>query len=377
MTTPVAIDADLLDELDDVERAAVQSSDPTEAAAAILGVVDTIPPFSSLVRERSRWLSVARQLIVTGVDPGRGLDVRLLAAIAQTAFAARETAPALTASEQALAAAVEIGDVALQLSVMARRLPHLLNDEASAADAEMKRIHDLVAKYGEANVPVGVLAEVMLATAAWLGAHGRYDEQRRALVKLARLALPQDDRLSFIAYATHCALAQLWLRTRQRMHAVQTLIEAARLAAEMDAQAELANLQAVLAAYAVRIGDYDAALAHAESALNASRASTAQHGQPDPWLGMPYDVATEQDCGGIIQVLAEAAVTTLDRGDRTAFLVLATALVAFYMLDDRAPEALDTLNEAIEVTEQGGDERGVEMLRGVSEGLLRYMGMLS
>ncbi len=344
--TPLAaVPEELLAELDDQTRAAVCAADPDTAAAAILDVVDTLPPLTSLVRERSQWLAAARSVILAGVDPALGLDVRLLAAIAQTAFAARETAPAMTASEQALAAAAEIGNIELEISVRARRLPHMAALGGGEADTEIVALGALVERSG-AGLDVGVRADVALAQAAWLGARGRFDELRQTLVGLARLPLPQDDRLAFIAYATHCALAQLSLRTRQRMQAVKALIEAARLAAELDAHAELANLQAVLAAYAVRIGDYDAARAHASSSLDAARNATAQHAQPDPWLGMPFDVSLEQDCAGIIHVLAEAAVVALDRGDRTAFLVLATALVAFYMLGHRGRLGLDALKEA-------------------------------
>ena len=97
----------------------------------------------------------------------------------------------------------------------------------------------------------------------------------------------------------------------------------------------------------------------------------------DDHITKPIDVAAESDCRGIIRVLAEAAVAAIDGGDRVGFLVLVTSLVAFYLLDDRAPEALDALTESIETAAQFDDERGSAMLRGISEALLRHMGMLA
>jgi len=367
---------DLLEDLDDETVAGVCSDDAATAAATMLAVAESVPPFSSQVQERSRWLAYARQLIAGHSLDTPGLDVQLLALIAQTALAARETTPALTASDQALAAAVDMGDVALEAAIRARRLPHLAMLGLPQAEQDAARNDAIVQSFGS-DLPHSLLAEINLGRVAWCGTQGQLDELRKSLAGLARLQLPADDRLTFIAYATQCALAQLSLRSRQRVQAVRAMIEAARLADEMQAYAELANLQAGLAAFAVRIGDFDAALAHADSSLLAASRATNTSAQPDPWLGLPLDVSIEDECGGVIRVLAEGAVAALDRGDRLAFLVLVTALVAFYIQADRAPEALDALREAIEAAETSGDDRGADMLRGVTERLLRYMGMLS
>lgn len=377
MTEPsplIEVPAELLEQLDEPTAAAVQSADANEAVVALLALAESLPPFSSLVRERSQWLALARELIAGHTDPEARHDVPLLAAIAQTAFAAHETTPALTASEQALAAAIDTGNEALELAIRAQRLPHLAMLGLPDAASDATRIDALLAS---SDLPPWPRTQSALALVAVAGVDEDYDAQRRGLASLARLPLPQDERLTFVAYATQCALAQMSLRQRQRLQCVKSLIEAARLAAEMQASAELANLQAILAAFAVRTNDFDAALAHAESSLNAARSASVHGGQPDPWLGLPLDVSGEQTCGGIIRVLAEAAVTALDRGDRVGFLVLVTSLVAFYILDDRAPEALDALTESIETAEQFEDGRGATMLRGVSEALLRHMGMLS
>lgn len=372
----LTIPPSLLDELDADAQQRVQSDDPETAARAVLAIVDEFPPFSSLVRERSQWLALARQIIVKHVDPDLRLDVPLLSAIAQTAFAARETTPALTASEQALAAAIDLRDLPLEASIRARRLPHLSLLGLRDATTDMERLEQLERELG-AQLSAGIRVEIGLGRVAWTAAQGDFDGQRRALAGLARLPLPQDERLTFVAYATQCSLAQLSLRSRERLAAVKALMEAARLAAEMQAHAELANLQAILAAFAVRTGDFDSALAHAESSLSAAQQMTSGSGQPDPWLGLPVDVSTESECSGAIRVLAEAAVTALDRTDRIGFLVLVTSLVAFYLLDDRAPEALDALTESIETAEQFDEPRGAAMLRSVSESLLRRLGMLS
>jgi hypothetical protein len=375
-TSPlITIPAGLLGQLDEHAQADVCSADPHVAAVALLELAEELPPFSSLVSERSKWLALARELIAGHVDPTLRLEVPLLSAIAQTAFAAREMTPALTASEQALVAASELDDVCLEASIRARRLPHLSMLGLPDSNRDAARLREITeSRVGE--LTGWVRAEIALAEVAMHGLSGDLDRQRRGLASLARLPLPQDERLTFVAYATHCSLAQLSLRERSRMQCVKALIEAARLASEMHAYAELANLQAILAAFAVRTGDFDSALAHAGSSLDAARLATSNVGQPDPWLGFPIDVSTESECSGVIRVLAEAAVSALDRGDRIGFLVLVTGLVAFYLLDDRAPEALDALNESIETAEQFDEERGTMMLHGVSESLLRHMGML-
>ena len=105
--------------------------------------------------------------------------------------------------------------------------------------------------------------------------------------------------------------------------------------------------------------------------------ATLAHAQTNPWLGLPLDVAAETDFAGAIRSLAESVVQSLDRNDRHAFLVAVCALVAFYLVADRAPEALDALKESIEAAQEMSDSAGESLLRSVSESLLRFMDVLS
>ena len=360
------------------QRAALRSDDSLLAAQTLFEIIEGIPPLSSQVKPRSRWLAVLSGLLAdSSVEWPLGHEVRLLAAVAQTAFAARETTSALTASEQAIGRAIELGDHGLEALVRARRLAWLCLIDPGEAAAEAQALDTVWQRTPEAHRSNDLLAEVHLGWTAWYGAQREYNAMRKAMASLGRLQLPQDGRIHYVAFATQCALAQLALRTRMRVQAAQSMIDAARIAADFEADAALANLQAALAAFAVRAGDFDAAISHASSALDAAQACQATKLQLDPWFGMPFDIAPEQDLAGIIRHLAEAALTAQEAGDRTGFLVSATGMVSFYLLADRAPEALDAMNEAIEAVQEMNDEHASKMLRGVAEGLLRYMGMLA
>lgn len=369
---------EMLETITQDQQAALMSGDALRAAQTLFEIIDGTPPLSSQVKLRSRWLAVLNGLLARpDVDWPLGHEVRLLAAVALTAFAAREVTSAMTASEQAVGRAIELGDSALEALVRARRLAWLSGTDPGEAAAEAAALSAVWQRLSEAQRSADLMAEVQLGLTAWYGAQRDFVATRKAMASLGRLQLPTDDRVHFVAFATQCALAQLALRTRQRVQAARSMIDAARIAAEFEADAELANLQAALAAFAVRAGDFDSAIAHATSALDAAQSSQAKKTHLDPWFGMPFDIAPERDVAGIIRHLAEAALTAQEAGDRTGFLVSATGMVAFYLLADRAPEALDAMNEAIEAVQEMNDEHASKMLRGVAESLLRYMGMLA
>lgn len=366
----------LLQALEDDDRAAVQQADDVAAALAMLDVVEGLPPFSSRVLLRSAWLKEVRHLAVRlGESCPDELEVRMLAAIARTAFAARETTAGLAASEHALGRAIETGDSAAQVGIVAGRLPFL----AMSSPVEAARDARLLETAGRQNPEAPPLlrdAEVVLAQIAWSGATGDGQRVRKGLAALGRLALPRDEALVFVAYASQAALAQLYLRARQRGQAALALIEAARLANDQHAYAELANLQAVVAGIAMMAGDFQSAVAHARSAVEAAAQSTCQHAQPDPWLGFPIDICLTDSPGGAVQALAESVLSAQDLGDAAGFEIAATAMAAFYLADDRALEALDALTEAAEVARSLGDGTVASAIRGVAEALLAHLGIL-
>ena len=186
--------------------------------------------------------------------------------------------------------------------------------------------------------------------------------------------MPEDDRLSFCAFATTLAVAQLHLRGQQRAQAATALIHAANLADAHGAVSELANVQACVAALAIQAGDFHAAVAHARSAV--STAGACRHTQPDPWLGLPIDICQARSPGQAVQQLAESVLRAQDVGDATGFMVAATAMAAFYLADQRAMEALDGLNEAAEVAKSLSDPSVAPAIRQIAESLLRHLGIL-
>lgn len=367
----------LLAELDDAQCLAVADEDEAFAATAMLDIVDSLAPFSSEVQVRSAWLSQVRSLLVILGDrcPDR-LGVRMLAAISRTAFAARETTAGLAAGEHALKRAIETGDVAAQVSIRAGRLPFLAISSPVEAAREARLLDAATCQLQADGPPTFRDAEVLLAYLAWHGAAGALDAMRRELAALGRLRLPHDDALHFVAYASQASLAQFYLRSRQLAQAALALIEAARLADQQGAHAELANLQVVIAAIAMQAGDFPAAVAHAQSAVEAAAATPVQHAQPDPWLGFPIDICIIDSCAGAVQVLAESVLHAQDIGDATGFLIAASAMGAFYLADDRALEALDALTEAAEVAKSLDDGEVALVLRAQAEALLSHLGIL-
>ncbi len=367
----------MLATLDDAARAAVLNPSPARSAIALLDVAEGIPPFSSKVATRSRWLAYAGAQLGAAADVPDGLDVRLLAEIARTAFAAHETTAAMTATEQALSQAEALGDIALCCLLRSRRLPWLSADDLDDASAEHSALRAMLQRLPEAQRSPLLRAELAIGEAAYYAAFSDWDDVRQALAGVGRAGLIRDERLHWYAFASQLTLAQLNMRTGQRVPAVRSLIEAARLAHELEAWAELANVQTVIAAFAVRTGSFETGISHAGSALAAMERATLAHAQINPWLGLPLDVAAEIDFAGAIRSLAESVVQSLDRNDRHAFLVAVCALVAFYLVADRAPEALDALKESIEAAQEMSDAAGESLLRSVSESLLRFMGVLS
>ena len=356
-------------------HARVLSQDDVEAAVAMLDVVDRLPPFSSSVQQAAPWLRDARAIVqALGDDCPEPLEVRLLAAVARTAFAARETTPALAASDSALARATELGDVRLQVMILAQRLPFLAHTTPVQATRDFRILDGLLTQLPPLGMGGYRDAEVVLARIAWAGATGDLERLRRELATFGRLQLPEDDRLDFCAYATHAALAQLHLRMHHRAPAAVALLAAANLASAHHAGPELANLHACVAALAVQAGDFHEAVAQARAAVAAG--STVHHVQPDPWLGMPFDVGCARNPGDVVHALAEAILHAQDLGDAPGFLLAATAMAAFYLADRRAMEALDGLNEASDVAKTLTDQSVAPALRQVAESLLRHLGIL-
>lgn len=370
--------AQLLEELAPALRAAVRSPNAVVAATAMLDVVESVAPFSSQVALRSQWLGHARSRVVQlGEACPDDLEVRLLAAIARTAFAARETTAGLAAADHALFRAIETSDVAAQVVIRAGRLPFLAVPSPVEAAQDARLLDATVAELPPALTPGFCEAEVLLARVAWLGSAGDTQRLRQELATLGRTPLPHNDLLNFVAYASQAALAQLFLRGRQRGLAARALIEAATVADGAGACAELANLQAVIAAIAMQAADFPSAVEHARSAAEAASQSASQHAQPDPWLGLPIDIAPARSTGAAVQLLAEAVLHAQDLGDSLGFLVAASAMGAFYLADDRALEALDALTEAAEVATGLSDPEVAKSLRGQAEALLGHLGILA
>jgi hypothetical protein len=366
----------LLAGLDDATRAAVTAVDPRAAATAILDLVEAEPPFSSRVVMRSAWLKEVRACLeALGSKPSDGLGVRMLSSIARTAFAARETTAGLAAADAAYKRAVAASDAAAEVMVLACRLPFVARTSLSDGARDAQRLADLLPLVSPLSPQRE--AEVRLAFVAWHGTRADPAATRRELIALGKVRLPQEEGLVFVAYASQVALAQMYLRSGQRVSAVKALIEAARLADEERAFAELANLQATIAAIAVQAGDFRAAVAHARSALDAAERSTCQHAQPDPWLGLPIDVNAVDSAAAGVHCLAEAVLTAQDWRDATGFLAAVTAMAAFYLADDRALEALDGLKEATEAARSVDNDGALAVaLRGISESLLQNLRIL-
>ncbi len=371
-----SIPAQWLDGLQPSVKTRIASTNLATSAEAILDVVDGFPAFSSYVAQASGWLGAARSAVARMAEecPER-TEVRLLAAIARVAFAARETTPALAASDAALARAVEVGDAELQISILAQRIPYLAHNAPVPTSRDVRAMDALLAQQPPPLALTHRDGDVALARIAWAGATGDQTRLRHELAAFGRLRLPEDDRLAFCAFASTLAVAQLHLRARQRAQAAQALIHAANLADAHDATSELANVQATIAALAAQVGDFHSAVAHARSAVAAQGA--CRHVQPDPWLGLPIDICLARDPGEAVQQLAESVLRAQDVGDAVGFLIAATAMAAFYLADQRAMEALDGLNEAAEVAKALDDPSIAPAIRQVAESLLRHLGILT
>ena len=369
---------ELLSELEPHQRDAVQDSSVVVAAQAMLDVVEGIAPVSSCVALRSKWLALASRLLSEEREPCPAhLEVGLLVAVATTAFAAREMTAAAHASEQAITLAQDVGEDGLEAIVRSRRLAFVAANDRVLAARDHQALLEACERVPSLKNDDRVMAEVYLGQIAWNAVCDDLDGMRRSLAAFGRLQLPHDGRLHYFAYATRAALAQYQLRTRKRVKAVHSLIDVARLAHDLEAHAEMSNIQTMLAAFAVRAGDFDAAFAHGHSAIEAAQSNRINRRRLDPWLGMPFDVSVEEDYAGFIHHLAEAALQARDNQDRIGFLVSVMAMIAFYLLADRAPEALDTMKEAVEAVKVMNDEHATAMLRQTAAGLLRYMGMLT
>ena len=353
----------------------ILTPDDAIAAEAMLDVVDGLPAFSSNITAASGWLGAVRSAIGRlGEDCPERTEVRMLAAIARMAFAARETSPALAASEAALARAADVGDAEMQVTILAQRIPFLAHNAPVPTSRDVRAMDALLAQLPPPLTPGYGDADVALARIAWAGATGELARLRQELAAFGRLRLPEDDRLSFCAFATTLAVAQLHLRGQQRAQAATALIHAANLADAHGAVSELANVQACVAALAIQAGDFHAAVAHARSAV--STAGACRHTQPDPWLGLPIDICQARSPGQAVQQLAESVLRAQDVGDATGFMVAATAMAAFYLADQRAMEALDGLNEAAEVAKSLSDPSVAPAIRQIAESLLRHLGIL-
>ena len=371
----IGVPAEWLIHLQPSFRARVLDPELATSAEAILDVVDGFPSFSSYVAQASGWLGAARSAVGRlGDECPERIEVRLLAAIARVAFAAHETSPALAASEAALARAVEVADVEMQVAVLAQRIPFLAHNAPVPTSRDVRAMEALLTQLPPPLMAQHRDGDVALARIAWAGATGDQSRLRTELAQFGRLKLPEDDRLAFAAFASTLAVAQLHLRSAQRAQAATALIHAAKLADAHEATSELANVQAVIAALAAQVGDFHSAVAHASAAVAVHGA--CHHAQPDPWLGLPFDICLAGNAGEAVQQLAEAVLRAQDVGDATGFLIAATAMAAFYLADQRAMEALDGLNEAAEVAKSLADPSVAPTIRQVAESLLRHLGIL-
>jgi hypothetical protein len=123
-------------------------------------------------------------------------------------------------------------------------------------------------------------------------------------------------------------------------------------------------------------GDFVAARNHAVAATEALAGNGLAFSQPDPWLGLPLDLAPARDLAGAVKLLAESILASQDVGDTTGFLLAAAAMAAFYLADDRPFEALDALTEAGDVAKGLEDPSVAAALRSVAEALLGHLGVL-
>lgn len=382
MQVPVrpALPTHLLDHLGPA-GSAVLSADPVEAARGALTLVESLPAMTSALHERSAWLGYVRSLVVELADHcPEDIEVRLLASISRTALAAHETSAGLAASDHALLRAEETGELAAQVLILAGRLPYLAHRAPVEANRDLRKMDAAWSMLTEdMDLDDGhrmLLAEVLLARAAYHGSTGHLEKLRAEISELARLQLPRCEALSFVAFASFALLGQYYLRCGQHAAAASPLNDAVRLCEQAGAWTEAANLQTTLAAMAMLQGKVPDALQHARTALLHAQRSGTQHPQADPWLGLPLDICLAKNSAAAVQATAEAVLSAQDLGDPAGFLMATAAMVAFYLADDRALEALDALGEATEVARSLSDPSIAPALRGISERLLGFLGVL-
>ena len=358
------------------QRTAAASADVRVAVPVMLAHVGSIAPLSCGVQERSRWLALITNRLRASSLQHDDLDVALLAEVSQTMFAARQIAAAKTALDQATVQA-RVGEHWQVLALcLARKVVHQVSKQRSDALLALRELEQLIQQRSEVLDRADVVAELNLARAAVAASVRHWDLCRQALADMARAGLPRDERLHYFALASHELLAQSAMRLGQRADAFRMVKEAAKLSAELGAWAECANHQAILAAYGVRMGSFDSAMMHASEAMQCVERATVVQPQPSPWLGLPFDISASQDYAGVVHTLAESINVTFKQMDRHGYLVAICAMIAFYLVADRAPEGLDALNEAISAVEELPDPSGAALLRNVSETLLRFIGLL-
>ncbi|HAN31647.1 MAG TPA: hypothetical protein DCQ06_08635 [Myxococcales bacterium] len=358
------------------QQALARDPNPAVAVPVMLAQVAEIPPLFYGVSKRSRWLALITDRLRASAEPQPALELSLLCEVAQTMFAARQIAAAQTALDQAIEQARSLAQWQVLAICLARKVVHSMVEHRSDAMTALKALEQLIQSRSDVLTNAVVVAELNLARAAVAASVQHWQLCRQALADMARSGLAHDGRLHYFALASHELLAQCAMRSGQRVDAFQRLQDAAELSAGLQAWAECSNHHAILAAYGVRTGSFDSAMLHAEQSIDCLKRSAVTHPRRSPWLGAHFDLAAEQDFAGVVRNLAEAVNETLDRGDRQGYLVAICAMVAFYLVADRAAEGLDTLNEAIVAVEELPDPAGAALLRSVSENLLRFMGLL-
>ncbi len=375
-----ALPRHLLDELGP-QHAAVRADDALVAAHAVLDLVERMPALTGSVQRRSTWLAYAHSLIAEfGDGCPDDVEVQLLACVARTALCAHQTSAGLAAAEHALVRAVETRDRATEILIRAARLPYLAHKSPVDANRDLRLMDTAwqllqAGPAGASPRAVWVQAEMLLARVAYHGATGNLTQLRSELAEIGRLPLQRDEGLTFVAYASHASLAQLWLRSQRPERAAVSLQDAANICEAEGAWSETASLRAAQSAIWMQAQDFHAAVSAALVAVQAARKTSVQNAHLDPWLGLPFDLSQARSAADGVTVMAEAVLAAQDIGDAVAFQVGALAMVAFYLADDRALEALDAISEAREVAKSLHDANVGPVLNAVAEGLLAHLGV--
>ncbi len=360
---------------------AVRADDPLKAARAVLDLVERMPSLTGSVQRRSTWLAYAHSLLgEVGDACPDDVEVRLLACVARTALCAHQTSAGLAAAEHALVRAVETRDRATEILIRAARLPYLAHKSPVDANRDLRLMDTawqlLQASEAESTTrTVWVQAEMLLARVAYHGATGNLVSLRSELADIGRLPLQRDEGLTFVAYASHASLAQLWMRSHRPDRCAVSLQDAANICEAEASWSETANLRAAQSAIWMQAQDFHAAVSASLVAVQAARKTAVQNAHLDPWLGLPFDLSQARSAADGVTVMAEAVLAAQDIGDAVAFQVAALAMVAFYLADDRALEALDAISEAREVAKSLHDGSVGPVLNSVAEALLSHLGV--